>query len=134
MARLFPLLCCNGDVWLPLPFVGVMLLLSGLMVFEPLSLYPSMGPWEMGRTSAQSVTLFMGGESTLLRCAIIVWEEGNSTAERPNGRARLCIEGEINVCTWLREISSCSFLTVLPGPAWVLLSKTNKPLFTPLYL
>ena len=27
------------------------------------------------------------------------------------------------VCTWLREISSCSCLTVLPGPAWVLLSK-----------
>ena len=29
-----------------------------------------------------------------------------------------------NVCTWLREISCCSCLTVLPGPAWVLLSKT----------
>ena len=28
-----------------------------------------------------------------------------------------------NVCTWLREISSCSCLPVLPGPAWVLLSK-----------
>ena len=25
--------------------------------------------------------------------------------------------------TWLREFSSCSCLTVLPGPAWVLLSK-----------
>ena len=35
--------------------------------------------------------------------------------------------------TWLREISSCSFLTVLPGPAWVLLNKTYKPLFPPLY-
>ena len=42
-------------------------------------------------------------------------------------------EGEIKVCTWLREISSCSCLTVLPGPAWVLLSKTNQPLFSPLY-
>ena len=42
-------------------------------------------------------------------------------------------EGEIKVCTWLREISSCSCLTVLPGPAWVLLSKTYKPLFPPLY-
>ena len=38
-----------------------------------------------------------------------------------------------NVCTWLREVSSCSCLTVLPGPAWVLLSKTYKPLFPPLY-
>ena len=25
--------------------------------------------------------------------------------------------------TWLREIDSCSCLTLLPGPAWVLLSK-----------
>ena len=36
-------------------------------------------------------------------------------------------EGEIKVCTWLRELSSCSCLTVLPGPAWVLLSKTPTP-------
>ena len=42
-------------------------------------------------------------------------------------------EVEIKVCTWLREIYSCSCLTVLPGPAWGLLSKTNKPLFPPLY-
>ena len=40
----------------------------------------------------------------------------------------------MKVCTWLRQISSCSCLTVLPGPAWVLLSKTYKPLFTPLYI
>ena len=43
-------------------------------------------------------------------------------------------EGEIKVCTWLREISSCSCFTALPGPAWVLLTKANKPLFPPLYL
>ena len=43
-------------------------------------------------------------------------------------------EPGIRACTWLREISSCSCFTVLPGPAWVLLSKTNKPLFLPLYL
>ena len=42
-------------------------------------------------------------------------------------------EPGIKACTWLREIPSCSCLTVLPGPAWVLPSKTNKPLFTPLY-
>ena len=41
-------------------------------------------------------------------------------------------EGKLKVCTWLREISSCSCLTVLPGPAWVLLSKTYKPFFAPL--
>ena len=43
-----------------------------------------------------------------------------------------CTERQIKVCTWLREMSSCSCLTVLPGPAWVLLSKTCKPLFAPL--
>ena len=32
------------------------------------------------------------------------------------------------------RISSSSCLTVLPGPAWILLSKTYKPLFAPLYL
>ena len=42
-----------------------------------------------------------------------------------------CTEGEIKVCTRLRDISSCSCLT---GPSWVLLSKTNKPLFPPLYM
>ena len=30
---------------------------------------------------------------------------------------------------WLQEISPCSCLTVLPGPASVLLSKTNKPFY-----
>ena len=45
-----------------------------------------------------------------------------------------CTEGEIKFCTWLREISSCSCLTVLSGPAWVLLSKKNKSLFPPLYI
>ena len=42
--------------------------------------------------------------------------------------------GEIKVCAWLLEISFCSCLTVLPGPAWVLLGKTNKPLFSLLYM
>ena len=39
----------------------------------------------------------------------------------------------LDVGAWLREISSCSCLTALPCPAWVLLSETNKPLFPPLY-
>ena len=30
------------------------------------------------------------------------------------------------LCTWLGEISSSSFLTVLPGPAWVMLNKFYK--------
>ena len=35
---------------------------------------------------------------------------------------------------WLREISSCSCLTDLPGPALVLLSKTYKSCSSPLYV
>ena len=42
-------------------------------------------------------------------------------------RYRLVIDGtyrdRLSVCTWLREVCSCSCLPVLPGPAWVLLSK-----------
>ena len=38
----------------------------------------------------------------------------------------LCTEGRFNLCTWLGEICSCSCLTVLPGPAWVLLNKICK--------
>ena len=37
-------------------------------------------------------------------------------------------------CTWFGEISSCSSLTALPGPAWVLLSKICKPFGGSLYL
>ena len=34
---------------------------------------------------------------------------------------------------WLGEISSCSCLTFLPGPAWLLLNKICKALFRALY-
>ena len=34
---------------------------------------------------------------------------------------------------WLREMSSCSWLTVLPVPAWLLLNKTCPPFSRPLY-
>ena len=37
-------------------------------------------------------------------------------------------------CTWLREFSSCSCLTALPDPAWVLLSKICKPFAGSLYI
>ena len=37
-------------------------------------------------------------------------------------------------CTWLGEISYCSCLTFLPGPAWVLLSKIYKPFPGSLYM
>ena len=37
------------------------------------------------------------------------------------------------VCTWLREICSCSCLAVMPCPAWVLLSKIYIPYLGALY-
>ena len=40
----------------------------------------------------------------------------------------------IMVGTWLREISSCSYLTVLSGFAWVLQNKIYQSFFSPLYL
>ena len=36
-------------------------------------------------------------------------------------------------CTWLREIYSCSCLTLLPGPAWVLLNNICMPFSRSLY-
>ena len=43
-------------------------------------------------------------------------------------------EMRFNLCTWLAEISSCSCLTVLPGPAWVLLNKICKDYISSLYI
>ena len=42
-------------------------------------------------------------------------------------------EAGIKACTWLREMSSCSCLTVLPGPAWLLLNKICTPFSRSLY-
>ena len=67
--------------------------------------------------SAQS----LGGGTTLIN----LWP-GALPLSMPHRGFQLQLgytEGEIKVCTWLGEISSCSCLTVLPGPAWLLLSK-----------
>merc|ERR1719350_2689835 len=40
--------------------------------------------------------------------------------------AGLCTEMRFILCTWFGEVCSCSCLNVLPGPAWVLLSKICK--------
>ena len=45
-----------------------------------------------------------------------------------------CTEDPEKACTWLRELSSCSCLNALPGPAWDLLSKIYKPFAGALYL
>ena len=45
---------------------------------------------------------------------------------------KYCTEIGLKACTWLGEISSCSCLTALPDPAWVLLSKNYKPFSSPL--
>ena len=45
------------------------------------------------------------------------WKSGNKSA---------CTEMRFNLGTWFGEMSSCYCLTVLPGPAWVLLNKICK--------
>ena len=49
------------------------------------------------------------------------WNSSQAETRKPSTGS------DLNVLTWLREFSSCSCLTALPGPAWVLLSKTFKP-------
>ena len=44
-----------------------------------------------------------------------------------------CTETNKKAFTWLREYSSCSCLTALPGSSWVLLSKTYMPFSSPLH-
>ena len=48
-------------------------------------------------------------------------------------KRKLRAEPRKSLRTWLREISSCSCLNFLPGPAWVLLSKICKDFFSALY-
>ena len=48
-------------------------------------------------------------------------------------RCKRSTEPGIKAFTWLREMSSCSCLTVPSGPAWLLLSKICIPLFRALY-
>ena len=80
------------------------------------------------------VTSFIAKRMGVSRCPLSCSSYCTSRTFQTHPQICICTEGEIKVCTWLREISSCSCLTVLPGPAWVLLSKTCKPLFTPLYM
>ena len=65
---------------------------------------------------------------------------GNSSrihdqCRRTRGRTRFSLtlvvntEPEVMICTWLGETASCSCLTALPGPVWVLRSKICLPLF-----
>ena len=56
-----------------------------------------------------------------------------SQLENIFGRIFGSVQRSAKACTWLRDISSCSCLTFLPGPAWLLLNKICKPLFRALY-
>ena len=47
--------------------------------------------------------------------------------------AQGCTELRKSLGRWLREISSCSCLTFLPGPAWLLLNKICTPFSRSLY-
>ena len=54
---------------------------------------------------------------------------GKPLPPEPKAKKVMLSDGEYStemrfiICTWFGEISSCSCLTVLPGPAWVLLNK-----------
>ena len=58
-------------------------------------------------------------------------QDGRGDAQRVWSSSRDSIDWNCNkyytemrfiLCTWLREVCSCCFLTALPGPAWVLLN------------
>ena len=69
---------------------------------------------------------------TLLNSAVRIWVTWVSV----NAETLIAFYTEpgIKVCAWLREISSCSCLTVLPGPACLLLNKICVPFFRTLYM
>ena len=81
--------------------------------------------WRVGREGGAS--RIAAKKSWLTFCVEWVglgWVGGHTATVRP------CVGytgSDYKVLTWLREFSSCSCLTALPGPAWVLLSKTFKP-------
>ena len=94
------------------------------------------------------------GMGSLIKCSAIFWRSPNSSADVScflsyttytlgvldmmlNNIVASTTEGtepRKSLGTWLREISSCSCLTFLPGPAWVLLSKICKDFFSALYI
>ena len=60
--------------------------------------------------------------------------EGPLRYTTAKGRAAVVsTEPRKSLGTWLREIYTCSCLTFLPGPAWVLLNKICKDFFSALY-
>ena len=73
----------------------------------------------------------VNGTDRVSECLIISW--GTRHRHRP---PRRCIYTEpwIKACTWLREISLCSCLTVVPGPTWLLLNSICISLFRALYM
>ena len=64
--------------------------------------------------------------SLILGCVNVTVHLSELAQPRTQIKAMDCTEMRFILCTWLGEISSCSFLTVLPGPAWVLFNKFCK--------
>ena len=89
--------------------------------------------WKHTRGTRRHVMLLNIGKRMRGKGDFILSQEKHQTGRRPFSMYRVCTEGEIKVCTWLQEISSFSCLTVLPGPAWLLLNKICVPLFWALY-
>ena len=55
---------------------------------------------------------------------ITIWSRQNSDTKQKSESVQRSAK---RLGTWLREISSCSCLTVLPGTAWLLLNKICTP-------
>ena len=68
-----------------------------------------------------------------IRLAAQRWRLAEYSAMYRDHRQDATTELPNMVCMWLWEICSCSCLSVLPGPAWVLLSKIYKPFSGALY-
>ena len=63
-----------------------------------------------------------------------LWNTMDPSERNNNQMLKLYTEPGIKACTWLREISSCYCLIILPGPACLLLNKICIPLFRALYV
>ena len=57
-------------------------------------------------------TVVVGGGGSCC-CYVLFWFSAS---------LHVSTEMRFNLCMWLGEVSSCSCLTVLPGPAWILLN------------
>ena len=89
----------------PLSFIALLTYLTSIM-------YTDRGHGMLPRCCPVSHNI--GGKKALYYLALV---GGDMEKQASKPIQAIPTEGKIKVCTWLQEISSCSWLTVLPGPA-----------------